>query len=319
MTPLRVAVPFAVVCLLPLAPVHAAQVSYYQLPSGAYPHDVAPARDGAIWFTGQPQGFLGHFDPASGKLEKVPLGRGSAPHGVVVGPDGAAWVTDGGQNAIARVDPDSRQVKLFPLPRTSPDANLNTLAFDHNGILWFTGQSGVYGRVDPASGKVDAWPSPRGAGTYGMTVTPSGDIWYASLASDHIARIDTKTAAVTVVDPPRKGVGPRRIWSDSKGMLWVSFWNGGGIGRYDPAQKAWTTFLMPTSRNGTYAIYVDDKDRVWATDWPANAIQRFDPATETFATFPSDKRGAEIREMQGRPGETWGGESGNDRLVVVRD
>jgi len=56
-----------------------------------------------------------------------------------------------------------------------------------------------------------------------------------------------------------------------------------------------------------------------ATDWPANAIQRFDPATETFATFPSDKRGADVREMQGRPGEAWGGESGNDRLVVIRD
>jgi virginiamycin B lyase len=102
-------------------------------------------------------------------------------------------------------------------------------------------------------------------------------------------------------------------------MLWASLWYAGGIGRYDPAAKKWTTFLMPQSKNGTYSVYVDDKDRVWATDWPANAIQRFDPATETFATFPSDKRGAQIREMQGRPGEAWGGESGNDRLVVVRD
>jgi virginiamycin B lyase len=122
-----------------------------------------------------------------------------------------------------------------------------------------------------------------------------------------------------VVDPPRRGSGPRRIWSDSKGVLWTSFWNGGGIGRYDTMKKIWTTYQMPKSRNGTYAVYVDDKDRVWATDWPANAIQRFDPATEAFTTFPSDKRGAEVRELQGRPGELWGGESGNDRLVVVRD
>ena len=194
-------------------------------------------------------------------------------------------------------------MKLFPLPKDFADANLNTLTFDKTGILWFTGQSGVYGRLDPKTGKVEAWASPRGAGTYGITTTPAGEVWYASLASDHIAHIDTATHAVTVVDPPRKGAGPRRIWSDSKGMLWTSFWNGGGIGRYDPMKKSWTTFLMPKSRNGTYAVYVDDKDRVWATDWPANAIQRFDPATEAFTTFPSDKRGAEIREIQGRPGE----------------
>ena len=312
--------PLAAIALIgAVATAQSAQVSYYQLPSGAYPHDVAPARDGGVWFTGQPQGFLGHYDPKAEKLDKISLGRGSAPHGVFVGPDGAPWVTDGGQNGIVRVDPMTHEVKVFPLPKDFGYANLNTLTFDKSGVLWFTGQSGVYGRLDPKVGKVEAWASPRGAGTYGITTTPSGEVWYASLASDHIARIDTATHEVTVVDPPRKGVGPRRIWSDSHNMLWASFWYGGAIGRYDPAKKIWTTYPMPKSRNGTYSVYVDDKDRVWATDWSANAIQRFDPTSETFTTFPSDKRGAEIREMQGRPGEAWGGESGNDRLVVVRD
>jgi virginiamycin B lyase len=206
-----------------VATVQAAEVSYYQLPSGAYPHDVAPARDGGVWFTGQAQGFLGHYDPKAQKLDKIALGRGAAPHGVLVGPDGAAWVCDGGLNAIVRVDPMTLQAKAFPLPKDFPDANLNTLTFDKSGILWFTGQSGSYGRLDPKVGKVEAWASPRGAGTYGITTTPSGQVWYASLAGDHIAQIDTATHAVTVVDPPRKGAGPRRIWSDSKSMLWVSF------------------------------------------------------------------------------------------------
>lgn len=100
-------------------------------------------------------------------------------------------------------------------------------------MLWFTGQTGVYGRVDPASGKVDAWAAPKGRGPYGITTTPSGEVWYASLAGDYIARIDTETGAATVVDPPKPGSGPRRIWSDSKGLLWVSLWGAGGIGRYD--------------------------------------------------------------------------------------
>src|SRR6266571_5250543 len=91
----------------------AAQVSYYQLPPGSFPHDVAPAPDGTVWFSGQQQGFAGRFDPATGKLEKIPLGPGAAPHGVIIGPDGAAWFTEGGQNAIARVDPASKEVKLF--------------------------------------------------------------------------------------------------------------------------------------------------------------------------------------------------------------
>jgi virginiamycin B lyase len=297
----------------------AAEMAFYQLPSGAFPHDVAPAPDGTVWFTGQRQGFMGRFDPKTGNLEKIPLGPGAAPHGVVVGPDQAAWVTEGGQNAIARVDPATKAVKLYPLPKDFAGANLNTPTIDNSGVVWFTGQSGVYGRVDPKTGKVDAWKSPRGYGPYGMATTPSGDVWYASLAGDHIAKVDTATGAVTVVEPPKSGVGPRRVWSDSKGVIWVSLWTAGAIGRYDPAAKSWKTYPLPKGSSGAYSIYVDDKDRVWATDWGANAIQRFDPKTESYETFPSDRRGANVRQMLGRPGEAWGGESGTDRLVVVRD
>src|SRR5262249_38813437 len=91
----------------------AAQATFYQLPPGAYPPDVAPAADGTVWYSGQQRGFLGRFDPKTGKNEEIPLGPGAAPHGVIIGPDGAPWLTEGGQNAIARVDPVTRQVKLF--------------------------------------------------------------------------------------------------------------------------------------------------------------------------------------------------------------
>jgi virginiamycin B lyase len=294
-------------------------VQYFPLPSGAHPHDVAAAPDGMVWYTAQHQGALGVLDPKTGKVEQIPLGKGAAPHGVIVGPDGAAWVTEGGQNAIARFDPTTKDVKLFPLPKGFERANLNTATFDKAGILWFTGQSGVYGRVNPATGKVEAWKAPKGNGPYGIATTPSGEVWYASLAGDHIARIDTATGAVTVVDPPAPNVGPRRIWSDSKGVLWVSFWHAGELARYDPAAKTWKTWALPKSKSGCYSVFVDDKDKVWVTDFIANAILRFDPATEKFQSFPSDKRGASVRHMLGRPGEAWGAESGTDRLVVVRD
>src|SRR5207237_5279216 len=123
---------------------------------------------------------------------------------------------------------------------------------------------------------------------------------------------------VAVIDPPRPGVGPRRIWSDSKGVLWVSFWNTGQVGRYDPAAKAWKTWSLPKSESGAYAVYVDDKDKVWLTDFTANAIVRFDPATEKFTSFPSDRANANVRQLDGRPGELWGCESGNDRVVMIQ-
>jgi virginiamycin B lyase len=307
----------ALVAAFAASPAFADTVSYFPVGSGAHPHDVAAAPDGTVWYTAQRQGALGILDPKSGKVEQVSLGKGAAPHGVIVGPDGAAWITEGGQNAIARFDPKTKAVKLFPLPKGFERANLNTATFDRNGALWFTGQAGVYGRVD-ANGTVEAWKAPKGYGPYDITATPSGEIWYASLAGDHIARVDTATGAATVVDPPNPGVGPRRIWSDSRGILWVSFWHSGEVARYDPAAKSWKTWPLPKSKSGCYSVYVDEKDKVWVTDFVANAILRFDPATEKFDSFPSNKPSASVRQMFGRPGEAWGAESGTDRLVVVR-
>lgn len=316
-------VPVVVAALAAVAlginPAPAAQVSYYEVTRGAHPHDVAPAPDGTVWYTAQHQGALGILDAKTGKVTQIPLGPGAAPHGVIAGPDRAAWITDSGQNAIARFDPATRAVKLFPLPKEFPNANLNTATFDRKGILWFTGQNGVYGRVDPASGKVDAWKAPKGTGPYGITTTPNGEVWYASLAGDHIAKIDTVSGDALMIQPPKQNVGPRRIWSDSKGILWVSFWTTGEVGRYDPLNKVWRVWALPNSKRGCYAVYVDDKDKVWLTDFEANAILRFDPATEKFESFPSDKRNASVRQILGRPGELWGAESGTDRLVVVRD
>src|SRR5262249_59925686 len=146
-----------------------------------------------------------------------------------------------------------------------------------------------------------------------------GAAYYASRAGSHIARIDVETGAATVIEPPTKGQGARRVWSDSKGHLWVSEWNSGNVSRYDPGTGAWKTWKLPGDRPQAYAVYVDDQDKVWLSEWSANAIVMFDPETEHFSVFPSDRRGANIRQMYGPPGEVWAAGAGADRLVVVRE
>ena len=292
--------------------------TYFPVPRGGHPHDVAASREanGIVFYTAQATGKLGILYPNTGKTEEVALGANSAPHGVIVGPDGAAWITDGGQNAIVRVDAKSRAVKKWPLPSDAPSANLNTLTFDRNGRVWFTGQSGYYGRLDPASGEIRVWRAPRGSGPYGITTTPTGDVYYASLAGNHIARIDVATGEATVIEPPTPRQGARRVWSDSKGNIWVSYWNTGQVGRYEPASKRWSEWKLPGNAR-PYSVWVDPEDHVWLSDWSTNAIVEFDPATEKFVSYPSNQDSANVRQMLGRAGEAWGAESGTDRLVKI--
>jgi virginiamycin B lyase len=295
--------------------VHALRVKEYAVPAGSGPHDVAPARNGAVWYTAQAAGRLGRLNPATGKVTEVALGDGSAPHGVIVGPDGAAWVTDGGLNAIVRVDSGTLAVKRYPLPASSAYANLNTATFDRRGRLWFTGQSGIYGRLHPGSGAMRVFRAPGGTGPYGIATTPAGQVWYASLAGSHISRINLDTGKATVFRPPTKGQGARRIWSDSHGRLWVSEWNAGRVARYDPRTRRWREWRLPGAAQ-PYAVYVDNRDIVWLTDFGASAIVRFDPITQRFTRIRL-RANANVRQLLGRPGEVWGAESGADRIVSV--
>lgn len=291
---------------------------YFPITPGTGLHDVAPAPDGTIWCTGQGSGTLGKLDPRDGSFKTINLGKSAAPHGVTIGPDGAPWITEGGQNAIARVDPADHRVTLFPLPEKHADANLNTGVFDKAGIYWFTGQAGIYGRLEPKSGEMRIFKAPKGVGPYGITATPKGDVWYASLAGSYIAKIDLASGNASVVRPPTPNQGARRVWSDSKSRIWVSEWNSGNVSVHDPADGSWKTWRLPGNGPHTYAVYVDDKDKVWLTDFTANAIVRFDPLNEAFHAFPSDKPDANVRQLNGKPGEVWGCESGNDRLVVIQ-
>ena len=280
-------------------------------------HDVAPAPDGGVWFTAQRSGHLGWFDPKSARSELVALGRGSAPHGVIQGPDKAAWITDGGQNAIVRVGWPGRDVRKFPLPEGTPYANLNTCAFDGDGDLWFTGQSGVVGKVAVKTGQVTVKDAPRGRGPYGICSTPSGDIWWCSLAGSFVARIDRRTGDSTVVEPPTKDQGARRIWSDSRGRVWVSEWNSGQLSVHDPADRSWRSWKLPGASPRTYAVYVDERDKVWVSDFGANAVLRFDPAGETFTSVTLPHDGAAVRQILGRAGEVWLPESGTEHISMV--
>lgn len=315
---MRLAVAFVVLSCLATSPAKAESVQYFPVPDGAGPHDVAPAPDGSVWYTAQGAGALGRLDPKTGAVKQIPLGDGSAPHGVIVGPDGAPWITDGGLNAIVRVDPATLAVKTYPLPQSEDYANLNTAAFGKGGILWFTGQNGIYGALDPATGKMTVHEDLEGRGPYGIAATPDGTVFYASLAGSHIARIDAATGKAAIIEPPTKDQGARRVWSDSKGRIWVSEWNAGQVAVYDPAADSWRSWRLPGDRPKAYAVYVDDTDKVWLTDFGANAILRFDPETDAFKSFPSDRDDANVRQLLGRPGEVWGAESGTDRLVVIR-
>ena len=284
-------------------------------PVGLLP-DVAPAEDGA-WYTASTWGRWAtsiHRRARSARSRSVPVPRHTRDRR-------AGWCGLDHRRRSERDRPRRpRQRRGQGLPAAGRSAQHEP---EHGGLrwrrtLWFTGQSGIYGRLDPQTGEIEVFDDADGRGPYGITGTPVGDVWYASLAGSHIAKIDRASGAAQIVEPPTADQGARRVWSDSKGRIWVAEWNAGQVGLHDPGTGDWREWKLPGANPQAYAVYVDERDIVWLTDFGANAIVRFDPSTEAFDPIELEPgcRGAATPRST-RPAR--GAESAVDKLVLVTE
>ena len=173
----------------------AAQVTLqeYPLPPRVGAHDVwaDPAPDGPVWFSAQRSGHLGILDPKTGKVELIPLGERL----VAARRDRrrrrrAVAHRRRPERDRARRSEDARGEEVAAARRERATRTSTPRSSIEKGIHWFTGQSGIYGRLDPRTGDMKVFDAPQGRGPYGIHATPDGVVYYASLAGSHIARID---------------------------------------------------------------------------------------------------------------------------------
>jgi len=223
----------------------AGPVAYYEVPRGAHPHDVAPRRTARSGTPRKVRARSASFDPKTGKVKQISLGQVRRRMVSSSAPIARPGSPKAGRTPIARFDPASKVVKCFPLPKEFPDANLNTATFDRKGILWFTGQNGVYGRVDPATAGRGLERRRRAPAAYGITTTlKRARSGYASLAGDPSRQDRHRGGDVAVVPPPPQGRRPGAASVGTpRGCCGWSFWNSGrsrplrshqqGLGKYE--------------------------------------------------------------------------------------
>jgi virginiamycin B lyase len=98
------------------------EIREYALPAqGGRPRRIALAPDGTIYYTDYARGYLGHFDPATGKLLKEwasPGGAGSEPYGIAITMDGQVWYSESGvaPNTLVKFDPKSENFSTKQIP-----------------------------------------------------------------------------------------------------------------------------------------------------------------------------------------------------------
>ncbi len=97
------------------------EITEHQLPKSARPRRLAITADDEVYYSDYARGYLGHFDPASGKIEewRSPGGADSEPYGITATPDGLVWYVETGlrPNRLVGFSPKTRAFAVStPIP-----------------------------------------------------------------------------------------------------------------------------------------------------------------------------------------------------------
>ena len=283
---------------LPLVSAPLAIVEYPLPRPNAFPHDPAVARDGTVWYTDQVNSYIGHLDPATGKVTDyaTPTPK-SGPHGLVVAPDGTVWYTANRVGKIGHLDPATGHIREFTLPAEARDPHTPLLL---DGAVWFTvQQSDMYGRLDPRTGDVKTWRVPIAhALPYGMQRAPDGTIWVALFGTNRLGHIDPKSGALDQITLPNDGSRPRRLVVDASGVVWYTDYARSRLGSYDPRTHAAHEWESPGGAHAApYGIAIAPDGRIFYDESGTGTVVVFDPRTEHADAVKIPTPGAVVRNI----------------------
>ena len=302
----------------------------FDLPKGAYPHDVTMDSQGILWVSERDLGYIGRLDPASFSYTRtrVPGENVRLTDAIAVDAKGHPWVVDARNNSVFEYNPETKKFTEFSGDKGpgNPVKGLsaNTMRFLPDGTAWFTevGASKVV-RLDPATRQFTEFlpKSPGRMGPYGLAVDGAGMIWFPEQLGNKVGRINPKTGEVSEYDPPTPNAIPRRMGEDAAGNPWFSEFGAGNLVRIDYRTGKMTEYPTPTKYSGPYGVEADKtRNLIWVSECLADQMARFDPRTKTWVEYPLPEHYLSIRKISvdpKQPNRVWFGESFKDRVGYV--
>lgn len=175
-------------------------IKKYPMPGGVPrdPHTLVFDKNGDIWFTAQGGNAVGKLTVATGAVQILNVPTPNArPYGIVIDSKNRPWIVLFGTNKLATVD-SAMQLREIALPRA--EIRPRRLEVTSDDKVWYGDYAtGVLGRYDPATGKVDEWPMPGGAGSrpYAMALDAADRIWLVETGAqpNRFVAFDTKKLA----------------------------------------------------------------------------------------------------------------------------
>lgn len=304
----------------------------YPLPEGSRPWSIAVGPDSVVWIVLQRSRELASLNPRSRRLVRIPVPSGVRPARLQVAADGSVWLTDNdfglhGSRFLWRYLPDRNEWRSYELPF----AGAAPLVIGGDGAVW-TGQfqGNRLARLDPVSGRVQAWnmplPAEPGSSVWDLDVDRSGRLWTVSPRAGVVLAFDHGRQEFRRYSLPPDVIGPAGLAVAPGGdAVWVTEHGGRVIGRLDLSTGAFTAVLTRTApaAEGSRATRPNDLEwdrqgQLWAALHTGNALARVDPATGSMREFPLPEPRAWVQWLaRGPDGAIWFAAYGRDYVGRV--
>jgi len=210
---------------------------------GMYPHSLAIAPDGKVWFNGHftrdPE-LIGSVDAASDKVVTYPVPPhptmakgpgGPIPYEIRAASDGRIWLGELQGNRLVSLDPATGRFRTYDMPTLY--SGPRRFDVDAKGTLWIPAYSAnLLVRLDPATGKFTEIPLPlKDALPYVARVDPrDGAVWLGTAAADVLLRYRPAAGRFDSFALPSRGALVRHLALDPKsGAVWLAYGASPGI------------------------------------------------------------------------------------------
>src|ERR1700730_1886551 len=186
-----------------------------------------------------------------------------------VDPNGKmVWMTGG--TRILGLNIQTKQFVAYDIPSwvaTKKNPNAYGMDVAGDGNVWFAEREvNKMGRLDPATGEIDEFPTPGVDVPRRMGADAEGNLWVGFHETGKLVRIDYKTAKMTLYQPPTEDSGAYSVVADPKrNVIWLSEQAADKIARFDPKTETWTEFSLPIVESDARRIELDpsNPNRIW--------------------------------------------------------
>jgi virginiamycin B lyase len=136
-----------------------------------------------------------------------------------------------------------------------------------DGSVWFAEREvNKIGRLDPATGKIEEFPTPGKDIPRRMGADWEGNIWVGFHQTGKLVKIDEKYGTMTYYQPPTGNNGAYHVVADPRTKaIWLTEQTADKIARFDPKTETWTEFSLPIAESDARRIELDptNPNRIW--------------------------------------------------------